>query len=105
LIPLRISCAAAEPEPCSGVLRVESSRRVRHRPRTRPRILNLGRAAFSVQPGQARTINVRVSRRSASVARRLRRVRITATAVARDTAGNESVRSRSGTLVSAKTRR
>jgi hypothetical protein len=48
---------------------------------------------------------VRVARRTARIARRLRRFKVTATAVARDAAGNSSTVKRAATLVAPRARR
>jgi hypothetical protein len=71
----------------------------------RRRVLSLGSAPFSIQPGRSVNVRIRVSRRNAAAARRLRRFRVKASAVARDAAGNRTSRARSATLVAARTRR
>jgi hypothetical protein len=100
-VSVRLTCDRRETEPCAGTLRLASSRRVVRR----RRVLSLGRAPFSIQPGRLARVRIGVSRRNAATARRLRRFRVTATAVARDAAGNRTSKRRSATLVVARTRR
>jgi hypothetical protein len=100
-IPIRITCSAAERESCTGTLTLASSKRVA----PRRRILQLGRAAIRAAPGRTVIVRVKVSRRNAMIARRLRKVRLTATGVARDTAGNQATVRRTATLITAKPKR
>ena len=100
-IAVRVDCAATEPEPCAGNVRLASAGRVGPRRRT----LGLGTAAFRVSPGKTGLVRVKVPARAAAVARRLRKVKVRVTAVAADAAGNKRTASRTLTLVIARTRR
>ena len=100
-IPVRVTCSAAEREPCAGTLTLASSKRVA----PGRKILQLGRGAFSVAPGRTAIVRVQASKRNAKIARRLRKVKVTAVAVARDAAGNQATARRTATLITATPRR
>jgi hypothetical protein len=100
-IPIRVTCSASEREPCAGTLTLASAKKVG----PRKRILQLGRASFSVAPDRTQIVRVKVSRRNAAIARRLRKVKVVAVGTARDSAGNESTARRSATLITAKRKR
>jgi hypothetical protein len=99
-IAVRVDCAASEPEPCAGTLTLASTKRVAPRRRT----LALGRGRFNVRPGRTGLIRVTASRSAAKIARRLKKVKVTATGVATDAAGNSRTIKRSLTLVIGRTR-
>jgi hypothetical protein len=101
VILARVACDAAETEPCAGTVRLASTKRVVGG----KRVLQLGRGAFSIRPGSSANVKIKVSKRNARIARRLRRFKVKATAVARDVAGNERTVRRALTLVIARTRR
>jgi len=98
-VAVRLTCAQAEIEPCAGRLRLASTKRV-----ARGRILQIGRAVFRIAAGRSKTVTVRVSSHNARSARRLRRFKVTATATAKDRAGNEAKKTLRGTLVAPRPR-
>jgi hypothetical protein len=100
-IAVRVDCAASELEPCAGTVALASTKRVA----PRRRILKLGTARFKVAAGRTGLIRVRASRSAARIAKRLKKVKVTATGVATDAAGNRRTVKRSLTLVIARTRR
>jgi hypothetical protein len=91
VIAVRLTCDAAETEPCAGTLTLASARRVGKG--RRKSVLQLGRVPFSVTPGRTSTLKVKVSKRKAAQARALRRFQVKATAVAGDRAGNRATKS------------
>jgi 6-phosphogluconolactonase (cycloisomerase 2 family) len=101
-IAVRLRCPAAEVDGCRGRLTLRSARRVRVPPpggasvrasqRRRARVLKLGSRAFTIAAGRTARVKVKVPRRGAVAIRRLGRLRVRATASARDQAGNVGVR-------------
>jgi hypothetical protein len=102
VIPVRIDCDAAEPEPCAGTVTLASANKVTI---ARKKILTLGAARFSVTPGKSKSVKIKVSTRNARSARRLRRFKVVVTATARDAAANQRTVKRTLTLVTARLRR
>ena len=100
-IAVRVVCAATEPEPCAGRLSLASAAKVA----PKRRILKLGSARFRVMPGKTALVRVKVARRAAAVARRLRKVKVKVSATATDAAGNKRTVRRTLTLVIGRTRR
>jgi hypothetical protein len=98
---VRVSCDAAEPEPCAGNLSLASAARIAPNRKT----LKLGSAKFAVRPGKSALVPVKVPRKSVAVARRLRKVKVKVTAAATDSAGNKRRITRTLTLVIGRTRR
>jgi DNA-binding beta-propeller fold protein YncE len=88
---VRLRCPAAETDGCRGTLRLRSARRVRFSPRRRARVLILGSRRFTIAAGRIGRVNVKVPRRGAAVIRRRGRLRVRATAIAQDQAGNVGV--------------
>ena len=94
LVAIRLSCPAAESAGCSGTLRLERvGRRVR-----------LGSRSFRIAAGRSAVVRVRLSSEGRRLLGRLRRLRVRATATARDAAGNVST-SRADLLLTAPRRR
>lgn len=100
-IPIRVLCSALVREPCAGNLTIASRKRVA----PRKRILRLGRASFSVAPGKAAILRVKVSKRNARIARHLRKIRVIAIGVTRDSAGKKETVRRPATLIAATPKR
>jgi hypothetical protein len=84
LIP--VECAAFEPAPCAGVLRLYTANRVRTR--SGRKRLKLGAANFTLAPGQRASVRIRLGRTGRRLVRRSGRLRALAKARARDAAGN-----------------
>jgi hypothetical protein len=90
---LRLRCGSLEPEPCAGVLSLQTV--TRNRKAGRRRRARLAMARFRVQPGRTAWIRLRLSRSAAHALRRSGSLKPVAIARARDRAGNvtqESVR-------------
>jgi hypothetical protein len=100
-IPIRVICSALVREPCAGTLTIATRKPVG----PRKRILRLGHAAFRVAPGKAAILRVKVSKRNARIARRLRKLRVTAIGVTRDSAGKRETVRRPATLIAASPKR
>ena len=103
VIAVRLSCDTSETEPCAGTLSLASAKKLGRG--KRKRALQLGRAAFSIAPGKSGNAKVKVSKRTARVARGLRRFKVKATATARDRAGNKSTKTGTLTLSTAAQRK
>jgi hypothetical protein len=89
IVTVRVRCPRSE-RVCTGTLTL---RRARGKRAATPggrgsRARVLGRAPFRVSGGRSRDVRVRLSARGRRVLRRVRRLRVTATAVVRDDAGN-----------------
>jgi hypothetical protein len=100
-VALRMSCAAGEPEPCAGTLTLASAKKLGRK----RRVLKLGTAVFRIAAGRTQSVKLSLPRSAATTVRRLRKLKVTAAAVARDSAGNEATARRTLTLVAARTRR
>lgn len=101
VVAVRITCDAAETEPCAGTLTLASAKKLVRK----KRVLQLGRKAFSIAPGKSASVKIKLSKRTARTARGLRRFKVTAVAVARDRAGNKATKRYSSTLTAARSSR
>jgi PKD domain-containing protein len=101
-----LTCPAAEESgPCDGTLALRTARKVPLHASAMRRRVRLGKAAFSVTPGRARKVRVRLSKRNRRLVARLLRVKIKATAQVHDQAGNTARVSRKLTLLPPKRKR
>jgi secreted trypsin-like serine protease len=75
---VRVRCAASEPEPCRGILRLYTGRRR----------IKVASKRFEIAPGKTARVRLRLSRRGAQLLEAKGRLRVLAVARARDTAGN-----------------
>lgn len=75
---VRVRCAASEPEPCRGTLRLYIGRRR----------IEVASKRFEIAPGTTTRVRLRLSRRGARRLRAEGQLRVLAIARARDTAGN-----------------
>lgn len=99
IVTVRVRCPRAE-RVCTGKLTLRRARGKRAatpgRRGSRPRAL--GRAPFRVSGGRSRDVRVRLSARGRRLLRRVTRLRVTATAVVRDDAGNIATVARTFTV-------
>jgi secreted trypsin-like serine protease len=75
---VRVRCAASEPEPCRGILRLYTGRRR----------IKVASKRFEIAPGKTDRVRLRLSRRGARLVQAKGRLRVLAVAQARDAAGN-----------------
>lgn len=85
-ITVRVRCDAGEPRACAGALRLRSVGRVRVG--SVRRTLTTASVRFTAAPGRTVAVSVRLSRTLRAALRRNGRITFTATATARDAAGN-----------------
>lgn len=78
---MRVHCPATEAEPCRGRVLLEVDDAVS---------LRVGARRFAVAAGATQTLAIRVATRVRRVLRRVRRLRVLATARSIDAAGNEA---------------
>lgn len=88
IMGLRVGCPAAEPGGCFATARLVATPPARAG-RKRPRRASLGRRSFQVRGGSSTVVRFRLSRRNMRLLRRVRTLRVAATVVARDAAGNQ----------------
>ena len=90
---LRLRCPANEANPpCRGLVSLRTARKVRIRPKVKPRRLRLGRARYRIAAGKTKTAWIKVGRAKRQLLRRDRKARrIVAVAHTSDAAGNRSV--------------
>jgi Ca2+-binding RTX toxin-like protein len=98
-VSMRVGCPASEGQGCTGTVTLDTAGPVRTSARRKVR---LGIRAFRLAGGTRGTLKFRLSRKNIALVARLRRVRVTATVVARDGAGNRSTRRKTFTLVAAR---
>jgi hypothetical protein len=100
-VPVPLSCPAGEIV-CTGTLALDTARPVAAQRRRR---LRLGRASFRIPGGARRVVRVRLSRRNRRLLARRKRLRVVASANARDAAGNAKLTRRTLTVRAPKPRR
>jgi hypothetical protein len=83
-VRIRVSCPAGIPGNCTGTLVLKSAKRVSASKR---KILSLGRAKFSIQPGQKKKVTVRISKAGRRYLARKGKLKATARATSKDGAG------------------
>jgi hypothetical protein len=98
-ITLRLQCGAGEF--CAGKLTLASAKKLGRK----RRVLKLGSAEFGINAGRPKNIRLKVPKSAAATVRRLRSLKIVASGVATDTAGNRGTARRKLTLVAARVRR
>ncbi len=106
-VPVRISCPAAETT-CTGKLTLKTKGKVKvsaSRKRARKRKVTLGRKSFTIAGGKTAKVKVRLSKKNQRLLRKLRTVRVVATAVAHDQASNSQTTKKSLKLKAAKKKR
>jgi hypothetical protein len=94
-VGVRLECPAAELGGCAGTVTIATRGTVRIG-RVRARVV-LGTARFTLRAGEARRVRVRLVSRATRLARR-GRLRVRATVVTRDAAGNLAQSSRRLTI-------
>lgn len=92
-VPIRIRCAAGEPETCRGRLSLSAVRGGK-----RKRRVTLAVASFHVPAGAQRTVRPRLRAAGRRLLRRTRSIRVRLTVDARDAAGNRRLVQRQLTL-------
>jgi Tol biopolymer transport system component len=85
-IVARLACGAAQSGVCAGRLTIRS------------RGANLGKASYRLAPGKVARVKVRLSRRGKALFAQSAKVRVKATAVTKDDAGNPTTKKRSFTV-------
>ena len=106
-VPVRVSCPAAETT-CTGKLTLKTKGKVKvsaSRKRARKRKVTLGRKSFTIAGGKTAKVKVRLSKKNQRLLRKLRTVRVVATAVAHDQASNSQTTKKTLKLKAAKKKR
>ncbi len=94
---IRLSCPADGVRRCAGALTLKTVRRFGPKAlrdpagTSRRRQVVLGTRSFRIAAGRTAVVKVRLSRRNRTMVKRLRRVRVNTTAIARDRAGNRTI--------------
>ena len=85
---VRVYCLKRATAPCNGVLKLRTQKRYRSKGRKRLQFVKLGEKAFSVAPGRAKVVRVKVTPAAREFVRRRRAgVKVIAFAVAREGRG------------------
>jgi dipeptidyl aminopeptidase/acylaminoacyl peptidase len=88
----RLACGAAQSGVCQGLLTLRGTRA------SAPRSVKLGSASYRIAPGRITRVKVRLSRRGKALFAQTHKVRVKATAVTKDDAGNSTTTKRSFSL-------
>ncbi len=105
-----VVCPAGETGGCTGKLTLKSAKRVnvnkgRKGKKPRRRVVTFASKSFSLKPGQRANITLALSRKNRSLLKRLKSVRLTASAAAKDGLGNARTSSAKLTLKPPKAKR
>jgi dipeptidyl aminopeptidase/acylaminoacyl peptidase len=91
-IVVRLTCGAAQSGVCDGRLSLRGTRA------SKARTVSLGNGSYRIAPGTSKRVTVRLSRRGRALFKQAPKVRVKATAVTNDDAGNSTTKKRSFTL-------
>src|SRR5439155_26033212 len=91
-IVVLLACGAAQSGVCEGRLSLKGTRAAK------ARSVELGNGSYRIAPGKSRRVEVRPSRRGRALFTQAPKVRVKATAVTNDDAGNSTTKERSFTL-------
>ena len=95
-VVLRI--ASPDPRVLTGTATLKTARPVRVGRGRRPRTLRIARGAFRLLPGRPQLVTLTVSRAGRRIVRRFKKLRVTATVAASDSAGNRTAVRKTTTL-------
>jgi hypothetical protein len=87
-VRVSVGCPLAETLGCKGTVALQAFASV-SASRKRPRRLDMGRRAFTINGGQSRSISIRLSRSGRSYLRRRHAITVRVIVVATDADGNE----------------
>jgi CSLREA domain-containing protein len=102
VVSLTVSCPATEVSgPCTGSIALISARRLTVRRGVAQRVVQLGTVKFSVEPGDTRTVTLRLTKANRALLARLRAIAVKAKITTSDSQSNTSSTTRALTLRSA----